>query len=132
MLYSLLGFVLTPPVVAKLSAGMLVWPTCGSRHLLSILANSIEDRLSFLLRCIVLDIAAFYFTRGTSSCRQRTGLEPERQLPPDQFDDIAFPDLAARLRPLTIDLDMSTGHGVRRQNPCFIEARKPQPSVDAQ
>lgn len=132
MLYSLLGIALTPPVVAKLSAGMLVWSTCGSWHLLSILANSIDDRLSFLLRCIVLGIAALYFTRGTSSYRQRTGLEPERQLSPDQFDDIAFPDLAARLRPLTIDFDVSAGHGVRRQDPRFIEAREPQPSVDAQ
>lgn len=67
MLYSLLGFALTPPVVAKLSARMLVWPTCGSWHLLSILVNSIDDRLSFLLRNIVLDIAALCFTRGTSS-----------------------------------------------------------------
>ncbi len=132
MLYSLLGFALTPPVVAELSAGMLVWPTCGSWHLLSILVNSTDDRLSFLLRRIVLDITAFYFTRGTSSYRQRTDLEPERQLTPDQFDNIAFPDLAARLRPLTIDFDVPAAHGVRRQDPRFIEAREPQPSVDAQ
>ncbi len=132
MLYPLLGIALTPPVIAKFSAGMLVWSTCGSWHLLSILANSIDDRLSFLLRCIVLGITALYFTRGTAFYRQRTSLEPERQLSPDQFDDIAFPDLAAWFRPLTIDFDVSAGHGVRRQDPRFIEAREPQPSVDAQ
>ncbi len=132
MLPSLLGIALTPPVVAKLSAGMLVWPTCGSWHLLSILANSIDDRLSFLLRCIVLGIAALCLTRRTSSYRQRTGLEPERQLSPYQFDDIAFPDLTAGLRPLTIDFDVSACHGVRREDPRFIEAREPQPSVNAQ
>ena len=123
---------MTPPVIAKLSAGMLVWSTCGSWHLLSILANSTDDRLSFLLRCIVLGIAALYFTCGASSYRQRTSLAPERQLSPDQFDDIAFPDLAAWLGPLTIDFDVPAGHRVRRQDPCFIEAREPQPSVDAQ
>jgi hypothetical protein len=110
---------------------MLIWPTCGSWHLLPILANSIDDRLSFLLRGIVFDIAEFCFTGRTSSHWQRTRLEPERQLFPHQFDDIAFLDLAARLRPLTVDFDVPAGHGFRRQAPRFVKASAPQPSIDA-
>ena len=110
---------------------MLVWPTCGSWHLLPILANSIDDRLSFLLRGIVLHIAELGFAGWTSSHRQRTCLEPERQLLPDQFDDIALLDLAARLRPLTVDFDVPAGHGIRRQASRFVKTGAPQPSIGA-
>jgi len=111
---------------------MLVGPASRSRHLLSILAYAVEDRLTFLLCGIVLDIAALCFTRGSSSLRQRTRLEAERQLSADELDDVTLPDLAARPCPLAIDPDVPAAHGSGRQPPCLVEAREPQPSIYAQ
>jgi hypothetical protein len=127
-----IALVSAPAVLPQLASRMLVGPAPGSRHLLPILANSIDYRLTFLLRCTVLDIAQLYLTRGSSSRRQRTRFESERQLSPDEFDDIALPDLTARLRPLPIDLDVPACHGSRRQAARFVKAREPQPSIDAQ
>ena len=121
-----------PAMLPQLAPRMLVGPAPGCRHLLPILPNSVDYRLTLLLRCTVLDIAQLYLTRGASSRRQRTRFESERQLSPDEFDDIALPDLTARLRPLSIDLDVPARHCGRRQAPCFVKAREPQPSIDAQ
>ena len=111
---------------------MFVGPASRCRHLLPVLAYTIDDRLAILLRCIVLEIAEFCFTRRPSPRRQRTCLEPERQLFADEFDDIAFPDLTAGFRPLSIDFDVPTGYGSRRQAARFVKACEPQPSIDAQ
>ena len=119
-------------MLPQLAPCMFVGPASCSRHLLPILANSVDYRLTFLLRCTVLDIAQLDLTRGPSSRRQRTRFESERQLSPDEFDDIALPDLAARLRPLSIDLDMPACHGSRCQAARFVKAGEPQPSIDAQ
>ena len=111
---------------------MFVGPASRSRHLLPILAYAVDDRLTFLLCGIVLAIATLCFTRGSSSLRQRARLEAERQLSAHEFDDVTLPDLATRPCPLAIDPDVPAAHGSGRQTPCFVEAREPQPSIDAQ
>lgn len=119
-------------MLPQLTPRMFVGPAPRSRHLLPILTNFVDYRLPLLLRFTVLDIAQLYLTRGSSSRRQRTRFEPERQLSPEEFDDITLPDLATRLRPFAIDLDVPACHGSRRQAARFVKAREPQPSVDAQ
>ena len=116
----------------ELAPRMFVGPAPRARHLLAILTDAVDDCLALLLRCLFFDIAKLCFTGRTSSRRQRARLESERQLSPDQLDDIALPDLAARLRPLSIDFDVSAGDGRRRQTPGLVKTCEPQPAINAQ